>query len=168
MRLILNIAIVVAIGFIALFIYISYFDDMMLMVFGEETTYTLFVNNVPVIVTVADTPETLTRGLSGVQKLDQNEGKFFVFESAAKHGIWMKNMLIPLDIIWIDENLSVVHVEEVVEPSTFPTVFAPSTDARFVLEVNAHFVESLRLAVGDHIFVPPEILPADIRNSLQE
>lgn len=168
MRVFFNLVLYVTLGLTALFLYVTYFDTLMQMIFGEETSYTLFVNNVPVIVTVANTPETLTRGLSGTRELGQNEGKFFVFKESGKHGIWMKDMLIPLDIIWVDEELSVVHIEKQVSPETFPTVFAPETDARFVLEVNSFFTDTLKLQVGDRIFVPPEILPVDIRQKLQK
>lgn len=168
MRIFFDALIFVTIGLTALFVYISYWDDIRLAVFGEESKYTLFVSNVPVIVTVADTPETQAKGLSGVTKLGTNEGKFFVFDHAGKHGMWMKDMFIPLDILWISDTLEVVHIERVVTPETFPTVFAPPSDARFVLEVNAHLTDTLKLEVGDRIFVPPELLPADIRETLQD
>jgi uncharacterized membrane protein (UPF0127 family) len=139
----------------------------MFAVFGEESRYTLFIGTIPVLVTVADDPESRARGLGGVQSLGENEGKFFVFDEAKKHGIWMKDMVIPIDILWIDDNLSVVHIEKEVQPNTFPTVFAPPVEARFVLETNSFFVEAMKINIGDRVFVPPEILPSDIIHSLQ-
>ncbi len=167
MRILFDVFVFTIIGLTLLFVYLHYGDTVIESLSGQETRYTLFVNNVPVVATVADTPETLTRGLSGVTKLGTNEGKLFIFDHNGKHGIWMKDMLMPLDIIWIDENLKVVHIEKKVTPDTFPTVFAPPTDARFVIEVNAYFTDSLKVTVGDIIFVPPEILPVDIREKLQ-
>ncbi len=167
MKLLFDVVIFIAFGLALLFAYLTYWDDLMVLLFDEEPKYTIFIDNVPVVVTVADTKETRTQGLSGVQKLGKNEGKFFVFDSNAKHGIWMKDMLLPLDIIWIDEQLNVIHIEERVEPSTYPTIFAPQTEARFVLETNAFFVDSLKVEVGDRLFIPPEILPKDISKNLQ-
>ncbi len=167
MRLIFDIILFTAIGLAALFIYVQYWDDIMLSVFGEESKHTMFVGSVPVMVTVAETPEELVLGLSNTPSLGTNEGKLFIFEKSAKHGIWMKDMLFPIDIIWIDENLRVVHIEEQVAPESFPTVFAPPSDARFVLEVNAFFADALKLSVGDIIFIPPEVLPSDVAGNLQ-
>jgi uncharacterized protein len=168
MRIFFDIIVFTALGLAILFAYLYYWDDIRASVFGEEVTYTLYINNVPVRVSVADDPALRTKGLSGVTSLRTNEGKLFVFPENGKHGIWMKDMLFPIDILWIDENLRIVHIAEKIDPSTYPTIFAPEEDARFVLETNAFFVDSFRISVGDSVFVPPEILPVDIRKRLQQ
>ena len=60
----------------------------------------------------------------------------FLFDRASVQSFWMKNTLISLDMIFIDENFRVVGVVENAEPLTLDprTVGAPS---RYVLEVNA-------------------------------
>jgi uncharacterized protein len=155
-------------GITALFLYIEYWDDVKATFFSDEAHHTIYVGETAVTVTVADEYEERVRGLSGVKKLGDFEGKLFIFDTDAKHGIWMKDMLMPLDIIWIDKNLQVVHIEESVEPSTYPSqVFAPSADARFVLEMNARFVSSVRIGVGDRLLLSPSLLPDDIEQNLQ-
>ncbi|MCA9361381.1 DUF192 domain-containing protein [Candidatus Kaiserbacteria bacterium] len=168
MRIFFDITIFTAIGLAVLFVYLEFWDDIRLAVFNEEATYSLFVDTVPLDVTVADDPATRTKGLSGVSRLEPNQGKLFVFDDESKHGIWMKDMLIPLDIIWIDNELKIVYIEKQATPDSFPTVFAPTEPARFVIEVNAFFVDSHNLEIGDTVFIPPEILPADIIKDLQE
>ena len=80
----------------------------------------------------------------------------------------MKNMFMPIDIICIDKDLKVVHVVENATPDSYPnTIFAPPSDARFVLEMNAYFVSSLRIKVGDTLTLPPSLLPEDIKRNLQ-
>lgn len=75
-------------------------------------------------------------GLSNREELPYNEGMWFVFPNAGRHGIWMKDMRFPIDIIWLDESNAVVHIEQNVSPDTYPQVFLPTTDAKYVLEVN--------------------------------
>lgn len=168
MRIFFDIIVFTAFGLALLFAYLYYWDDIREAVFGEEVTYTLYIKNVPVRVSVADDPALRTKGLSGVESLRANEGKLFVFDTSSKHGIWMKDMRFPIDILWIDENLRIIHIAERIDPSTYPTIFAPEQDARFVLETNAFFVDSFRISVGDSVFIPPEILPPDIRKQLQQ
>src|SRR3989338_5701660 len=52
-------------------------------------------------VTVADTPESRERGLSGRDGLASDEGMLFVFQNDGYHTFWMKDMLFSIDIIWL-------------------------------------------------------------------
>ncbi len=168
MKLIRDIVFFTALGLAGLFVYLQYWDDIKFSLFGEEARYTVFLGTVPLSVTVADEPDTRTRGLSGVESLGANEGKLFVFDQEGMHGIWMKDMLIPLDIVWINDNMHIVHIEERVSPETYPSVFSPDAPARFVLEVNTFFIDIHQINVGDRLFLPPELLPSDIRRNLQQ
>lgn len=62
----------------------------------------------------------------------------FVFDTPAIHSFWMKNTLIPLDIVWIDEKHTVVHIvtAQPCKTKSCP-IYTPETSAKYVLEVNA-------------------------------
>ena len=77
------------------------------------------------------------RGLSNREYLSYNEAMLFVFPDAGMHGIWMKDMRFPIDIIWLDEQQMVLTIESNVSPDSYPTVFNPVTPAKYVVEVNA-------------------------------
>ena len=77
------------------------------------------------------------RGLSNREYLSYNEAMLFVFPDAGMHGIWMKDMRFPIDIIWLDEQQMVITIESNVSPDSYPTVFNPVTPAKYVVEVNA-------------------------------
>ncbi len=100
---------------------------------------------------IASTTPELVRGLSGRDALAPDTGMWFEFGWKNKWGIWMKEMRFPIDIIWFDENLSVVTVAEKISPQTYPKIFYPTNDARFVLEVPSGFVENSGLKVGDSV-----------------
>ena len=107
------------------------------------------VGSAEVAVTVADTSESRTSGLSFRDKLGANEGMLFVFGEDQPYGFWMKDMRFSIDIIWFDANRRLVFVKERAEPSSYPAVFIPSTPARYVLEVPAGFFSLHKLKVGD-------------------
>ena len=104
-------------------------------------------------VSVARTPEERAQGLSGIESLDDDAGLLFVFDTPARYSFWMRDMNIPIDIIWIGEDQQVVHIEESVDPSTYPSKFAPPTSALYVLEVNSGSVERAGVSVGDSVVI---------------
>ncbi|HMO79105.1 MAG TPA: DUF192 domain-containing protein [Candidatus Paceibacterota bacterium] len=111
----------------------------------------IVIGETALIVKIADTEEARILGLSNTLELKPQNGLFFVFERLDYHGIWMKDMFFPIDIIWIDQNMEVVHIEENVSPDTFPTVFRPSKKSLYVLETNAGFVKKHGIKIGDII-----------------
>jgi uncharacterized membrane protein (UPF0127 family) len=65
----------------------------------------------------------------------------------------MKDMKFSIDIIWLDKDLQVVYFEENVSPDTYPNVFKPDKKAKYILEVNAHFVSKNHIKYGDQLSI---------------
>lgn len=160
-RFVVDVIILITIVLTASFLYDSYGDTVYDFFFNEQTVG-IFIRDVPLTVSIADSPEERSQGLSGVNSLDTQEGKLFIFDEEGRYGFWMKDMLLPLDIIWIDNSGSVVHIEENVLPESYPTIYSSPVPARFVLEVNAFFVPTFNVAVGDHVSIPAHRLPEDL------
>jgi uncharacterized protein len=85
--------------------------------------------------------EDRQRGLSGIQKIQDKEGMLFIFDTVDYHGIWMKDMNFPIDIIWLDEFFVIVNFEKNVSPKTFPKVFKPDMKSKYVLELRAGSID---------------------------
>ncbi len=100
---------------------------------------------------IADTNEERIQGLSGKNSLEKNRGLFFVFEKEDYHGIWMKNMNFPIDIIWFNQQYQVVHIEKNIKPETYPNVFKPKHESLYVLEMPAGFADENAIKKGDEI-----------------
>jgi uncharacterized protein len=103
---------------------------------------------------LALTSEQKEKGLSVKEKLKENEAMLFVFEESAKHSFWMKDMKFPIDIIWLDSDGKVIHIEKRLEPCTSVftcTSYNPSRDSQFVLETVAGIVQRLNVSVGTDI-----------------
>ena len=117
----------------------------------QKTLTSLYIQDIPLLVEIADTNSLRQAGLSGKPFLERGEGMFFIFDADDMHGIWMKDMLFSIDIIWIDSNFNIVDVKESATPESFPAVFKPKEESRYVLEVNANFVEEHSIKIGDSI-----------------
>ena len=165
-RILIDIIVLFTIVVTLMYVYQTYGELISTYLFGEQREG-IIIDDVSILVSYADEPEERTQGLSGTASLGELEGKLFFFDELDYHGIWMKDMLFPIDIIWIDNNLKIVHIEENVTPETYPAVFRPTEPARFVLEVNAHFVDQFQIKVGDPVTIPAADLPTDLREELQ-
>lgn len=75
----------------------------------------------------------------------------FVFDRQDTWGFWMHEMRFQLDIIWFNSQRQSVYIRQNLEPCTPQEcpVFIPSAKALYVLEVNAGFVESHNVTLGE-------------------
>lgn len=97
------------------------------------------INNNCFYVELAKTQEEITDGLMYREVLDEDRGMLFIFDEEKEHSFWMKNTLIPLDIIWINKDKEVVDIKKNVQPCVQEKceIFKPSNKAKYVLELNA-------------------------------
>lgn len=114
---------------------------------------------------LALTPQTRRTGLMHRDSLPDNGGMLFVFEDEAVRRFWMKNCLIALDALFLDEQGRIVHIRTMsVPPPGIPDHQLPSYSsvhpARFVIELAAGRAEQLGLAEGDVIDLPAAKLKA--------
>jgi uncharacterized membrane protein (UPF0127 family) len=159
------IAFVILVGLVLVglwYVYANYYEEIYDFL-GVRVQYTMSVEEAFFTVTVADEPHEWRQGLSGTAPLADQTGMLFVFDQEDRYGMWMKDMNYPLDILWINNDMTVVHIEENVEPNTYPKVFASDEPARFVLEVPAFTVKTFQLTEGQSAYIPVEVLPEDLQ-----
>ena len=115
----------------------------------------IFPDGTHVRADVADTEETRARGLMFRESLAEDEGMVFTFDKPRRYGFWMKNVRMPLDIIWLDERGRVVWIVDSAPPcDTDPCpMFVPTTKASFVVEVAGGFARRHGVAVGDTVTI---------------
>ncbi len=98
---------------------------------------------------IADTEAERIQGLSGVEDLGVNGGLLMKFDTDANWGIWMKDMKIPLDIIWLDKDKKIVHIVKNASPEdSTDVVYSPKDPARYVIELSAGAADKAGLKKG--------------------
>ncbi len=102
-----------------------------------------------VLVELAADPASRERGLMFRQTLEEGRGMLFVFEEEAEQSFWMKNTLIPLDMIFVSGDGRVVGVVSRAEPLSLQ--LRTGGPCRYVLEVPGGWAEARGVARGDRV-----------------
>lgn len=104
------------------------------------------------LVEVAITDAEQQRGLMFREYLDKDKGMLFIFDGEEIHSFWMKNTLIPLDIIWINQGQEIVFIAENTQPCHETCLPIDSKQkAKYVLEINGGLARELGLNVGEKV-----------------
>ena len=117
----------------------------------------VYIRNQKFKVDVADTPSERQKGLSGRESLSSGEGLLFTFQRSSVQRFWMKDMLISIDIIWINGD-RVIGITENLEPEPGVSVMRLKTypspgPVNYVLEVPAGTSERIGIVAGDAVSI---------------
>lgn len=104
-------------------------------------------------VELAATPDQLAQGLMFRKSLPADGGMLFDFGRDQVVSMWMKNTLIPLDMLFVAADGRVVGIAERTIPHSLSTITAPAP-VRAVLEVNGGTAERLGIRPGDRLIHP--------------
>lgn len=140
-----GLVIIVAIIVVLTFSYLNYSPN--------PDTGIVKINDVSIIVEIADEVSEQSTGLMYRESLDENSGMFFIFDKEQNLYFWMKNVKINLDMIFINENYEVVGIVKDVKPcNEIPCKrYGGEFLAKYVLEVNGGFSEKNGISVGDEV-----------------
>lgn len=117
---------------------------------------TITVGSKTIQVQIANTETEREQGLSGIASLDANKGMLFVFDTNVTAVFWMRGMLIPLDMIWIESG-KIIQIDKNIpkpDPNTPDAqlkTYSPGQPVDRVLEVNAGFSDKNNVKVGDSV-----------------
>lgn len=104
-------------------------------------------------VEVVDNAASRAKGLMGRASMPYSSGMLFVYHRTDDVAFWMKNTLIPLDIIFLDESGTVVNIHHSARPLDL-TPLPSAAPARYVLEINGGLSKALGLVKGSEIRHP--------------
>lgn len=99
---------------------------------------------------VSRTPAERELGLMYRESMQYNQGMLFVFDSPGRHRFWMKNTLIPLDILWLNQAKEIIHFETAQPCYKEPCdIVGPDQNSWYVVELPAgSFVEEIGSVVA--------------------
>ncbi len=111
--------------------------------------------NITFNVEIAKTPTEQAYGLMDRKTLAKNAGMLFVYDNASQLSFWMKNTLIPLDIIFIDASKKIVDIETMApcHEASCP-IYNSKKPAQYALEINAGLSKQDGISSGDRVYVP--------------
>jgi len=101
-------------------------------------------------VEIADTDEKLHLGLMFREKMEENQGMLFIFDKEDMQGFYMKNTLIPLDIIFVNSKKKIVKIHKNARPLD-ETDLPSMKPCIYVVEVNGGFTDKYKIKEGDYI-----------------
>lgn len=104
-------------------------------------------------VEIADTSDKQQLGLMFRDSMPRDHGMLFIFPAEAKRSFWMKNMRIPLDILYFDEDLRLVSAARGAKPCRTARCpgYPSAAPAKYVLELNAGLADEIGLEAGDRM-----------------
>ena len=120
---------------------------------AQKTAVAVLPDKTRLHLELADTPQTMTRGLMFRKKLAPDGGMLFVYETERFPSIWMKNCFIHMDILWLSSEGRIVYFEKNVPPCRKNpcATYAPLSRAKYVMEIHAHTIAKHNLQIGDSI-----------------
>lgn len=155
MRYKIQVIILILIVPVALFFYLISKNDGKVTELFEPWVPQVTVGKVTLRVALALTDEERMRGLSGLPTFPEGrDGMLFVFDKPDIHGIWMKQMRFPIDVIWVSEEKKVMYIIQDLDPSSYPKIYRPPSKARYVIETPANFTKTFPIYVGDEVTIP--------------
>ena len=112
------------------------------------------IGSTQINVEVVSSPQDMLKGLGYRKSLDYDSGMLFKYNDYVTPSYWMKGMEFPLDIIWIKDYKAVGFEQNVpvVSSSTVPK-YSPKEPINMVLEVNAGFVQTNVIKIGDGVII---------------
>ncbi len=102
------------------------------------------------IVAVADKKENQIYGLMNLEKMPNNQGMLFIFDDSEIVNMWMRNTMIPLDMIFIDENDIIVNIAQNTQPYSLDLI-SSNKPVDKVLEINSGLSQKLGIKIGQKI-----------------
>ncbi len=121
------------------------------LIYSNKTRTSVHAGDAIVMAEIADSETARSKGLGGRTYLAPNGGMLFVFDEEKDWGIWMKDMRIPIDIIWINSGKEIVDLKTDVKPDTYPSVFVPKAKAKYVLELPAGTAQDKNIVIGKNV-----------------
>lgn len=110
------------------------------------------INKTCFSIEIADTPEERQLGLMNRQELPESSGMLFIFQQPGQYKFWMKNTLIPLDMIWINDQNKIIDIKQATPCTTDPCpTYGPSEFSSYVLELNSGISQKYKINIGDTV-----------------
>ncbi len=107
--------------------------------------------NLPFDTELALEPRQQEHGLMFRKEISENKAMLFVFDNQQIINMWMKNTLIPLDMLFIDSKGKVVYIEHDAKPESLDNIDAGGMSVKAVMEIQGGLAKKKNILVGSEI-----------------
>ena len=153
---ILLVLFLISIALNVFFVYGIFFyrvDNTFVTECGRYNKQEILINGKKIIMDVADDKCKIELGLSGTKEIKNSQGMLFVFDKIGNYGFWMKGMNYSIDVLWVDDDLSIIGIEKNLNPDTYPNIFGQKYLFKYVVELPSGFSDENNIVVGNKISV---------------
>ena len=144
---------ILAIAFVIIIFVLVFFIFQSINLRNNNGLATITIAGKVIQAEIADTYSERAKGLMFRKELAEGKGMLFVFENEQQVSFWMKNTLIPLDLIFIDKDFKIVDIKQdfqLCQKEVCPT-YSPKKTVKYVLEVNSGFIQENGVKIGDKL-----------------
>ena len=121
----------------------------------QQNQHKVTINDIAFYIELADDDNERAMGLMYRKQMADEEGMLFIFPNSQYRAFWMKNTLIPLDILYFDQNRKLINISENTPPCKNTTTRCPNypskKPAKYVLEINAGLSKKHGFNAGDEL-----------------
>ncbi len=138
----------------SLFLSLLFLSFLLACTNPHEPTLTFNTPNgyTKVTVELSTTLESWTKGLMGRVSLPENHGMLFVFPDERVTKMWMKDTLMPLDMVFMNKEYKIIDLKENFQTCTAKCdIYTAQGKPQYILEVNAGFVQKNGIKLGDRV-----------------
>ncbi|MDP5157067.1 MAG: DUF192 domain-containing protein [Flaviramulus sp.] len=123
---------------------VSFIKEAELTIFKKDST------QINLDIEIANTDYETQTGLMYRSSMKTNQGMLFVFDDVEPRSFYMKNTQIPLDLIFINKDKTIVSFQKNAKPFDESSLTS-NAPAKYVLEINAGLVDRWHISVGDQV-----------------
>ena len=118
----------------------------------QNSTKITFQSNFAIDAKIANTSEQRANGLMHINSMPQTQGMLFIYEKEEPLSFWMANTKIPLDIIFLDKNKTIVDIQKM-RPCTELIVkscpiYISKIPAKYAIEINQNLTDKYSIKIG--------------------
>jgi len=117
---------------------------------GQVALATIVIGDHDFSAEIAKSDAERAKGLMGRESLAKNFGMWFEFPQMGNYKFWMKDTMIPLDLLFIDSDMKVVDIIKNTSPNSTETL-SSSAPFQYVLELNAGAADEDEIKIGDTV-----------------
>lgn len=144
--------IIIALGVVG---YVYYYQYFLRQNEKDSLIFKTITGEVKITVEYARTKEEWSKGLAERESLGAREGMLFVFPQEAYQAFWMKDVLISLDLVFINKDKSIIDIATLGPCRIDPCpIYTSKTPAQYVIETIAGFTQRNGISITDRVILP--------------